>query len=207
MQVTSLRAPRHTHSLRFVRRRRRPQMYFIHTHIDPHTQFFLAAPLIPLVVVGAPPSDDDGTPSKLAALTPISHLRAMDGDDGLEACMHRLTAGSRPRAVALILDLCRQLAIEDEVCTQLACVSYEDGPLEAIINGTLSSLHAQDEIGHLKLEPAVEPVPSCDPPPSHMTCETSQSELQADYWKRQIEPAPIRSAIQEEYWPINDQAP
>ena len=173
MEVPSLRTRRHTHSLRFVRRRRRPQVPFTHTHIDPHTQFFLAAPLIPLVFVGAPRSQADGTPSKLAALTPISHLRAMDGDDGLEACMHRLTAGSRPRAVALILDLCRQLAIEDEVCAQLAngmgaivserngpleaiedevCAqaqlangSYEDGPLEAIINGALSSLHAQDQ--------------------------------------------------------------
>ena len=127
----------------------------------------------------------------------------MDGDDRLKACMHRLTAGSRSRAVALILDLCRQLAIEDEVCTQLANGSYEDGPLEAIINGALSSLHAQEQ----DFIENVQDVPSYDPPPSYMTCETSKSELKADYWKRQIEPAPIRSAIQEEYWPTNDQAP
>ena len=125
---------------------------------------------------------EHATPSKLACGDGGDGIAPLYDTHTLEDCLHGLTGGSRPRAVVLILDLCRQLGVEEEVCRQLANgvdTGHSKGPLEAIINGALSSLRAQDQDYQENVS---------DPPPPY----GPQRELQADYWKPAIEPALIR---------------
>ena len=53
-------------------------------------------------------------------LTPISHLRALEAyPDGIKECVRRWTKGNRSRTVSLIVSLCRDEQIVEEVATKL----------------------------------------------------------------------------------------
>jgi len=65
-------------------------------------------------------NDTNDDKEEMPQLTPISHLRALEAyPDGIKECVRRWTKGNRSRTVSLIVSLCRDEQIVEEVATKL----------------------------------------------------------------------------------------
>ena len=81
--------------------------------------FFCLRRLI-LPAADAYANDTNDDEEEMPQLTPISHLRALEAyPDGIKECVRRWTKGNRSRTVSLIVSLCRDEQIVEEVATKL----------------------------------------------------------------------------------------
>ena len=90
------------------------------THSLTHTPKFACLRRLILPAADAHANDTNDDEEEMPQLTPISHLRALEAyPDGIKECVRRWTKGNRSRTVSLIISLCVEEQIVEEVATKL----------------------------------------------------------------------------------------